>query len=284
MNVFGSPVALPMDSMLVYRECPYLKDMSYVLTNTSPPSGYTAQQLLEVLNPGATYPTSDGAIYVEYHSAGQCVFVNFDLCAAVNSHGARTARVSPRTGRLTSLPGYYYGRVDLMKAILYNLFGLPPVSGGGGTSGVEPKATYKWALGQNSPNPLASGTEIRFEVASASDVSIKVYNAMGQLVKVLQGWQDGSWTVLGSLGRQEPVRRAGIQRRVLLQDGRAEVRRNQEDAGCEVRCSTRCFTGRAGAPVLEPRPLCFGRPTLSLTTHVGIKWALACGLKGGRTS
>jgi hypothetical protein len=193
VNVFGSPVAIPLDSVLVYRECPYLKDMSYMLTNTSPPSGYTAQQLLEVLNPGTTYPASDGAIYVEYNNQGQCVYVNFDLCATVNHRAGFCTGATPAPAP-DFLPGYYYGRVDLMKAILYNLFGLPPLTGGGGTSGVEPKATFKWALSQNSPNPLASGTEIKFEVASTSDVSIKIYNAMGQLVKVLRD------------GRMEPGR------------------------------------------------------------------------------
>jgi hypothetical protein len=185
VNVFGSPVAIPLDSVLVYRECPYLKDMSYVVTNTSPPSGYTAQQLLDVLNPGVTYPLTDAATYVEYNNAGQCVYVNFDLSAAGTHTATYCSGITPDAAPDFNA-GYYYGRVDLMKAILYNIFGLPPLTGGGGTSGVEPKATYKWALSQNSPNPLASGTEIRYEVASTSDVSIKIYNAMGQLVKVLR--------------------------------------------------------------------------------------------------
>jgi len=84
------------------------------------------------------------------------------------------------------LPGNYYGRVELMKTILNTLFGLPSVTGGGGMSGVEPKTTYKWALNQNNPNPLGGATEIRYEVAKTSNVSIKIYNAMGQLVSVLK--------------------------------------------------------------------------------------------------
>jgi hypothetical protein len=75
-----------------------------------------------------------------------------------------------------------------MRAILDNLFGLPPISGGGGASDVPtgPRAVYHWALEQSSPNPVAGGTEIKYEVARAGNVSIKVYNAMGQVVKVLQ--------------------------------------------------------------------------------------------------
>jgi hypothetical protein len=186
VNVFGSPVAIPLDSVVVYRECPYLKDMSYVETNTSPPGGYVVQELLDVLNTGPTYNNSDGAVYVEYNNAGQCVYVNFDL-SAVATHTATYCSGTTPDGAPEFDAGYYYGRVDLMRVILYNLFGLPPLSGGGGTSGVEPpKAMYQWALSQNSPNPLTSGTRIDFEVARTSDVSIKVYNAMGQLVQVLK--------------------------------------------------------------------------------------------------
>lgn len=180
----GPPTPIPLDTVVIYRECPYLKDMSYVITNTSPPAGYKAQQLLSVLNPGAA--ASDGAVYVEYQpegGQGQAVYINFDLCATVNHSAAQCNGVTPAPAPDFS-PGYYYGRVDLMKAILFNLFGLP---GGSGAGVVEPpKVVYQWALNQNTPNPLASGTEIRFEVARTSDVSIKVYNAMGQLVKVLK--------------------------------------------------------------------------------------------------
>jgi hypothetical protein len=187
VNVFGSPVAVPLDTVLIYRECPYLKDMSYVQTNPSPPAGYTAQPLLHMLSPGGV-SHADGATYVEYQGVGQCVFMDFDLCSTVNH------RVGSCTG-VTPVPapdfnaGYYYGRVDLMRTILYTIFGLPPVSGGGGASGVEPKATYQWALSQNTPNPLTGGTEIRYEIAHASQVSIKVYNAMGQMVQVLKDGQ-----------------------------------------------------------------------------------------------
>ena len=58
--------------------------------------------------------------------------------------------------------------------------------GGGGTSDVKPRTQFKWALGQNFPNPASASTEIRFEIARTSDVSIKIYNAMGQLVRTLE--------------------------------------------------------------------------------------------------
>jgi hypothetical protein len=173
-----------MDSMVVYRECPYLKDMSYVVTKSPPWSGYTAQPLLTVLNPGAN--ASDAAIYTEYQGRGQVVFVNFDLCSSVNHERTQCSGTPPEPTPDFD-PGYYYGRVELMKVILFNLFGL---AGGQGSQVIEPpKAVFQWALGQSSPNPLATSAEIRFEVARTSDVSIKVFNAMGQLVKVLRDGQ-----------------------------------------------------------------------------------------------
>jgi hypothetical protein len=190
VTVFGAPIVVNptlLDTILVYRECPYLKDMSYVLTNSSPPAGYTAQPLLYVLNPDPTYDPADGAIYVERPAeGGQCVFVNYDYCAIVNHFRTECDGVTVPPGLPTYLPGYYYGRVALTRTILEDLFGLPSVgTGQGGTSGTPKKAVYRWALSQNSPNPCAVSTQIRFEVARASKVSIKVYNAMGQLVNTL---------------------------------------------------------------------------------------------------
>jgi hypothetical protein len=191
VDVFSTPVTINptfLDTVLVYRECPYLKDMSYVVTNASPPAGYTAQPLLYVLNPDPEFDPADGAIYVERPAeGGQCVFVNYDFCAIVNHYRTECDGVTVPSGLQTFLPGAYYGRVELMRTILEELLGLPSQgSGQGGTSYVTPKKTvYRWALGQNSPNPCAVSTQIRFEVAKASKVSIKVYNAMGQLVTTL---------------------------------------------------------------------------------------------------
>jgi hypothetical protein len=184
VTVGGTPVSIPLDTIPIYRECPYLKDMSYVQANPTPWSGYYAQKLLDVTNNGTTYPNSDGAIYVETSGGGQCVYVNFDLCATINHERALCSGTTPAPAP-DFAPGNYYGRVELMKVILGTLFGLPSTGGKGGVAGV-PTERFQWALGQNFPNPLSVGTQIKFEVAKTSDVSIKVYNAMGQLVKVLK--------------------------------------------------------------------------------------------------
>jgi hypothetical protein len=183
VDVFGSPVAVDLDTLLIYRECPYLKDMSYVLTKSSPPAGYTAQRLVSIANP--TVAQADEAIYTEYQGAGQCAYVNFDLCASVNHERGYCSGNPP-----APVPGFnagnYDGRVELMHMILEGLFGLPS-NGGGGAAGVpEPGVpTYRWALSQNVPNPSVASTEIRYEVATPSDVRIRVYSTTGRLVRIL---------------------------------------------------------------------------------------------------
>ncbi|HTO94505.1 MAG TPA: T9SS type A sorting domain-containing protein, partial [Bacteroidota bacterium] len=49
----------------------------------------------------------------------------------------------------------------------------------------EGEAPGAFALLQNHPNPFNPSTTIRFELAEAREVSLNVYNAMGQVVSVL---------------------------------------------------------------------------------------------------
>jgi hypothetical protein len=199
VQVFGGSVPIAVDSVLVYRECPDLKDMSYVIASATPDTGYVAQPLLYVLNPDPAYDPADGAIYVEKPvEGGQCVYLNYDL-SGFATHQAGECDGSHDPGVPAYNPGYYYGRVDLVRVILEDLFGLAPQSpgGGGGQSGTGDDRHYRWALDQNAPNPCVSSTRIRFGVGQPGHVSIKVYNAMGQLVRVLENRQmePGIYTV-----------------------------------------------------------------------------------------
>lgn len=195
-----------LDSMAAYRGCPYLRTMDYVLTNASPPTGYTAQALIALLNPDPDFDPADMGIYVEkpFNPAqpelggGQCVFLNFDFSDLI-THNKTYCNGTGVGDAPAFTPGNYYGQVELMRTILEQIFGLPSQGKGqGGTSGVPTKKTvYRWDLSQNMPNPAAHGTLIRFEVARTSEVSIKVYNAMGQLVKTLEDgrMQPGRYSV-----------------------------------------------------------------------------------------
>lgn len=210
VNVFGSPVATYLDRLVIYRECPYLKDMSYVVTNTSPPSGYTAQRVMAVTNP--TIGAADGVIYTEYQGVGQCVFINFDLSACVNhlkeycgGAAAKSLRFPP--GGLE--PGSFEGRVDLLRMILEELLALASAgSGQGGTAGAErPVLQYGWDLAQNVPNPCLGSTRIKYHVGRHAHVNLRIYNTLGQVVRLLEdgvkeaGVYDVHWDGLNDVGQ-----------------------------------------------------------------------------------
>ena len=181
LTIFGTPTAISFDTLLVYRECPYLKDMSWIRTELSPPAGYVAQPLLSVLNPDVT--VADMVTYSEYMNTGQSVFIDFDLCASISHAKAYCTGGAP--GAPAYNAGAYEGRVELMRLILEDVFGLPPSGGGTAGNPDKPGPRYGWRLAQNAPNPCMSTTEIRFELPQRTDVSITVYNAAGQVVCVL---------------------------------------------------------------------------------------------------
>lgn len=183
VSVFGTPTPFNLDTALVYRECPYLKDMSWVKTEALPPAGYVAQPLMTVLNPDV--PLAHMGIYVEYQGVGQSVLINYDLCASIN-HTYGYCDGSVPAGYQSFNPGYYEGRVEVVRSVLEDVFGLPSSgTGGGGTTDVPRTKVFKWALHQNTPNPVASRTQVNYEVASTCHVSLKVYDAQGRLVTTL---------------------------------------------------------------------------------------------------
>jgi hypothetical protein len=187
VHVLGTPVAVGLDSLVLYRECPGLpRQASYVQANSMPPAGYTAQPLVDMLNPNPIYDPAHGAIYVEKAaSGGQCVYINHDLSAFVNEETAYCDGISA-----SPVPdfqaGVYEGRAELMRLILEDLFGLPSNGpGAGGSAGIGPDRHFRWALAQNAPNPCNGSTEIRFDVARTGHVSIRIYNVAGRLVRTL---------------------------------------------------------------------------------------------------
>jgi len=181
LTILGTPTTIDFDTLLVYRECPYLRDMSWIKTETAPPMGYHAQPLVTVLNPDV--PVADMVTYSEYLNVGQSVFVNFDLCGSVNhssTYCSGGAALAPAYDA-----GVYEGRVELMRLILEDVFGLPPSGGGMAGNPDTPGQVYGWRLAQNAPNPCISITEIRFELPHRAVVRVTVYNALGQKVRVL---------------------------------------------------------------------------------------------------
>jgi hypothetical protein len=196
VSVFGTVVWLNpplLDSLLLYTECPELKEMSYVRANPTPPPGntlqptYSAQALLDVLNEDGGADPAHGGIYVEYVFSGQSVFLNFDLSSMVNHVRSYCDGATPPPAPDFD-PGNYDGTVELMRTILEDLFDLAPPfpGGGGGTAGTGATTSHSWGLAQNVPNPCFGTAEICFEVARGERVRILLYDARGRQVRELE--------------------------------------------------------------------------------------------------
>ena len=50
----------------------------------------------------------------------------------------------------------------------------------------EYSGEYRFKLYQNNPNPFSGKTSITYEIPDRSFVSLKIYNATGQLIKIIE--------------------------------------------------------------------------------------------------
>jgi hypothetical protein len=193
LTILGAPTAVSFDTLLVYRECPYLKDMSWIKAEPSPPAGYVAQPLVTVLNPDVA--EADMVTYSEYQNVGQSVLVNFDLSGSVNHIASYCSGGDPATP--VYVAGVYEGRVELMRLILEDVFGLPPSGGGMAGNPDVPGHELHLMLAQNAPNPCLSTTQIKFQVPRVMAVRITLYNTLGQAVRTLanQDYEPGVHSV-----------------------------------------------------------------------------------------
>jgi len=83
-------------------------------------------------------------------------------------------------GRDEFLVSNYYADTD-------NMIWLCKYTGPDGVTG-EPEfkiQNSKFKIYQNSPNPFSQSTIIKYQIAKAGKISLKVYNISGQLVKIL---------------------------------------------------------------------------------------------------
>ncbi len=201
VDVFGVPTPIDLDTLTIDRGCPEYREMCWVKTHPTPPAPYTAQPLLTVVNPDVA--VAQMGTYVEYDGVGQCVFFDFDLSGTGYCNGGPLLK----TGGFNS--AWQDGRVELLRVVLEDLFGLPP-----NTSGVPNRPDlpddkdFRWALHQNSPNPWGASTEIRYDVAAATPVRIKIYSPTGRLIRTLvdrsvqPGCHTAAWDGTNSSGKQ----------------------------------------------------------------------------------
>ena len=76
-----------------------------------------------------------------------------------------------------------------------------------GTSSIVTSCNpYKYHIAQNFPNPFNPGTAIKYELPKMSEVSLKIYNILGQEVKTLingkkpAGYHKVTWDGRNNLG------------------------------------------------------------------------------------
>ena len=132
-------VSFDLGDVLIYRGCPFLRDMSRIQVQFSsrgwpsmpqfPLSRKNPQPLITIgPDPGnPKLPYYIMAIYNERGlKGGQVVFMNCDLSALVNQT-TQTCGGNPPDPAPDYTPGSYAGRVEIMRAILKDLFGLDPV-------------------------------------------------------------------------------------------------------------------------------------------------------------
>ncbi len=83
-----------------------------------------------------------------------------------------------------------------------------PLGNGTTVSTNESSVPTRYTLDQNFPNPFNPTTQIRFGIPEASNVTLKVYNNVGQLVKILvdgnmnEGYHQVSWDATDNKGNK----------------------------------------------------------------------------------
>ena len=104
----------------------------------------------------------------------------------------------------------------------------PPPEGGNSGSTVQIPGDAEYQVYPNYPNPFNPSTEIRFDLKKADDVSITVYNTLGQVVRLLAtyrfdaGHHNVSWNSRDSNGNPVP---GGVYLYVIQGNGFREIRK-----------------------------------------------------------
>ncbi len=164
-HVVGNPVALNTD-FIAYGSCPGLNTFDEVAATT-------ATEIAEWTD-AAGNPIADGvttaAAGFDYHPGGgtDVVYFPVDLMYWFTPEGYVSPSGAP-----------FAARVDALDEILRHFGSIAP---GGGTGAGELPAVFS---ARNFPNPFNPSTEIKWSIPRAGDLSIKVFNVRGELVKTL---------------------------------------------------------------------------------------------------
>ena len=139
----------------------FLKGASTSADPSDVDEGYSIEMSVDLTQIGIDM--SEGVFWV-----GANYFDGDDLDPAENSYGTRTWWLTERGGGFTGPPARAF------------LSTTPPVAGESGPDGAE----LLRALG-NAPNPFSATTQVRYQLARASRVTVEIYDVLGRQVQTI---------------------------------------------------------------------------------------------------
>src|ERR1035437_563330 len=137
-----------------------------------------------------TASTSKNAIDLRWSTATEVNNTGFQVERSLNNSGWTKIAFVAGNGNSNSSKSYSYSDNSLTKSGKYN-YRLKQIDVYGSykyfsTSEVNFVAPSVFALNQNYPNPFNPSTIIAYSIPNASNVKLSVYNAIGQVVSVLE--------------------------------------------------------------------------------------------------
>jgi hypothetical protein len=128
----------------------------------------------------------EGRVDVVWTTVGEGPLVGFHLYRAVAEAGPYT-QVNREWIRGKSPYRYRDETVEVGRAYYYTVEAVDPVGGNAvyGPVAVMVRAPERYLLGQNMPNPFNPETVIAYQVPTAGQVTLTVYNLRGQVVRRL---------------------------------------------------------------------------------------------------
>ena len=146
---------------------------------------------------------------VNWETASESGNLGFNVLRSLTENGIYE-KINEKLISSGSEGKYQYNDTDVDAGNIY-YYKLEDISVGGikthhGPVSAEAPVPSKFDLSQNYPNPFNPTTSIRFELPNNSDVTLEVYNIMGQMVrqlvdsKIEAGYHTVNWNGMNESG------------------------------------------------------------------------------------